>query len=138
MQVGDVIVDLAVVLQRIRVSVGIIGEIQEVTAIAFPQQLATGIEIIVGALAGDGFLGAQAVGIVFKGNRAACTACSSKISAILPGEVPVRAVVVTQRVAGCVIGDALSIKCRQQILPVGISISIGMAISTWESSTCPR
>ena len=99
MQVGDVIVGGAIILQRIRVTVGIIREIQDITAVGFPQQLAAGIEIIVGSAAADGFLGAQAVGVILEGKRSAYAACGGKIAAILPGEVPARAVVVTQRIA---------------------------------------
>ena len=103
LQVGDVIVGGSVVLQGIGVSVGIVREIQEVAVVAFPQQLAAGIEIIVGSAAADGFLGAQAVGVVLKGKRSACTACGGKLAAILPGEAPTRAVIIAQRIAGCIV-----------------------------------
>ena len=78
--------------------------------------------------------GPQAVGVVLKSNRFVCAFRSNQIAAIFPGEVPTGAVVVTPRIAGCVIGDGLTIKSSQQILPVGIPIGMGMA----ESSACPR
>ena len=138
LQVGDVIVGGAIILQRIRVTVGIIREIQEVAAVAFPQQLAAGIEIIVGSAAADGFLGAQAVGVVLKGKRSACAACGGKLAAIFPGKGIAGAVVVTQRITGCIVINFLAIKCRQQIPPIGISVSICVAIGAWESTVCPR
>ncbi|MEE1327184.1 MAG: hypothetical protein UHS47_01410 [Oscillospiraceae bacterium] len=43
LKVGDVIVERAIVLQRIGNSVGIVEEVQRIAAEAFPQQSATGI-----------------------------------------------------------------------------------------------
>ena len=45
LQVGDIVVNRAIVLQRVRSAVGIIEEVQGIAAIGFPQQLITGIVI---------------------------------------------------------------------------------------------
>ena len=82
--------------------------------------------------------GAQAVGIILEGNRSVLTACANQVSAILPGEVPTRAVIIAQWIAGCIVINFLAIKCRQQIPPIGISVSICVAIGAWESTVCPR
>ena len=65
LQIGDVVVEGSVVLQRIGSAVGIVEEVQGVAAVGFPEQFAAGI--VIGMLDPvHGFGGADAVSIVGK------------------------------------------------------------------------
>ena len=54
--------------------------------------------------------------------------CRNQIPPFFPAEGPAGAVVIAGGVAGTVIGDGLAVVSRQQIIPVGVFVSVGMTV----------
>ena len=130
LQIGDVVVGSGSFSGGIDQGVGVAGiaiqEIQSNIAIGFPQELAAGVEIVVG-YAVYGLAQAQAVAIIGV-SIGICSLCGAdEVAALSPGKGITAAVVVAQRVAGAVIGNGLAVESRQQISPVGIAVGIGVA-----------
>lgn len=96
LEVGDIVVDGAVVLQGIGGSISIVEEIQGVGAVGFPHQPATGVQIVVGN-AVYGFTGAQPFQVVGVGHCGSGGYRLGQSSAVVPREGPPSTVVVAQR-----------------------------------------
>ena len=96
MEVCNVVVDRAVVLQRIGLSAGGVEEIQRGIAIGFSQEFTTGVHI--GVLDSvNGFAGTDTVGVVGVAYVRRAIRSGSKLSAIFPSERPASAVALVWR-----------------------------------------
>lgn len=140
LEVRDVEVLGAIVGHAVRCTVGVIGEIYGGAAKGLPEEAAAGVGV--GVLdAVYGFGGADAVLVVGVADGGACLAGAGELAAIAPGEGPAVAIIVAHRVAtdGCagdriggaviglaLVGNTLVIVGRQQILPAGVFIGIGV------------
>ena len=131
LEVGDVVVHGAVVLQGEGRSAGIVEEVQGVGAVGFPEQLAAGVVVGVGR-AVDSLRGADTVVVIGIGDGMASTDGFGQIPAFRPGEFPLGAVVVAGGIAAAVVGNGLSIVSRQQIAPLGIAVGIAVAVGGFE------
>ena len=109
MEIGDVIVSGAIVLQRIRMTTGTIEEIQNIIAIGFPYELTAGVEVVMGH-AIDNLARSQTTGIVCVGNVRGAIVRRSEAPSILPSECPTGAVVVAQGVAAGIVGNGFAVK----------------------------
>ena len=125
LEVGDIVVGGTVVGQGVGMTALVIEEVQSVAAPGLPHQLTTGIEIAVGGVAD--FLGQpQTVGIVGEGERLATAVGGDQSPSLFPGHCPPGAVIVAGRIARVIVGDRLSIKGSEQILPDGVAVGVGV------------
>ena len=98
LKIGDVVVENTIVLQRIGIAVGIIEEVQGVTAEAFPQQFTTGI--IIGVLNSvDRFAGSQTVRVIGVADGIGSIAGGGQSAPLCPCECPTVTVVVAGGIA---------------------------------------
>ena len=93
LEVGNVVIGSAVVIQRIGASGVIIEEVQNVGSPCFPEQVAAGVEVVVG-YAVYGLAQAQAVTVVGIGIGLAVDGSGGKPSALSPGKGIAAAIVV--------------------------------------------
>ena len=116
-------------VQRIGMSVGIIEEVQRITAVSLSQKLASGI--VIGMLSAvDCLGGTDSICIISVADGVSASAGSCESAALLPSEGPPGAIVVARRVADGIVSDALPINCGQQIFPtLCITIGVGMAVA---------
>ena len=117
LKVGDVIVENTIVLQRIGIAVGIIEEVQGVTAEAFPQQFTTGI--IIGVLNTiDRFAGSQTVCIIGVADGIRAVAGGGQSATLRPCERPTVTVIVAGGVApsGSLFSGSYLLKKRTKML----------------------
>ena len=125
LEVGDVVVGRAVVIQGVWRAVVVIEEVQNDTSIGLPQQLATGVVVIVYDVI-DLLAGTQSVRVIGVGVGNAILLRTGEVSTLLPLEIPPGTVVIAGGVAGTVIGDGLTVKLGEQVLPNRMTIGIGM------------
>ena len=95
LKIGDVVVENTIVLQRIGIAIGIVEEVQGVTAKAFTQQFTTGI--IVGVLnTVDCLTGSQTVGVIGVADGISAIAGGGQSATLCPCECPTGIIVVTR------------------------------------------
>ena len=97
MQIGDVVIQCAIVLQRVGRAICIIEEVQGIAAVGFPEQLAAGIEVCVLDPV-HSFGGADSVSIVGKTQILRAAGGGFQPFALAPGEGPAGTVVVAEGV----------------------------------------
>ena len=126
LEVGDVVVEGAVVLQGVGIAAGIVEEVQGVSAAGLAHQLAACVGVAVGGTAY--LLGQpQAIGIVGEAEALAVAVGRHQPPALGPGHGPILAVVIGGGIAGSVIGNGVSVVFRQQVPPGGIAVGVGVA-----------
>ena len=105
LDVGDVVVYRAVMIQRQGRSRSVVGEVQHIAAYRHLTELVAVIDIAVG-LGAVGTLGSQTVGIVGKIPGSTAVGHGSQLSAVLPGIGPGA---VGEGIADAVVGDGLPV-----------------------------
>ena len=123
LEVGDIIVDCAVVLHGVGCTIGIIEEVNGIGSPGHAHQLAAGVIIAVSG-ATHSLAGSQAVCIVGKAQAAGSVGGRRQTPAILPRHCPPGAVVVAGGVANGIIGNAVTVKGSEQILPVCVAVGV--------------
>ena len=98
LEVQDVVVGSAVVLQDRGIAVGVVEEVQDVVAVGFPQEGIAGVIVGVG-YAVCGFGGADAISSIVVADIGGSVGCRLQPSAVAPGEGPAISVVVAGGVA---------------------------------------
>ena len=85
----------------------------------------------------NGFSRPEAVQIVAVGNVGVLillpAACTDKSSSAGPAKGPIPTVVIGGGIAASVIGNGVAVISRQQVLPAGIPISVGMGLTAVRS-----
>ena len=131
LEVSDVVIHRAIMLQSKGGAAGIVEEVQGVGAVGFPQQLAAGVVVGVGR-AVYSLRCADTVVVIGIGDGMASTDGFDQIPALGPLKGPTGAVVVAGGIAAAVVGNGLSIVSRQQIAPLGIAVGIAVAVGGFE------
>ena len=104
LQVQDIVVICAVVVQRKGFAVGIVEEVQVIVTVEFPHQLAVVVDINGSGAAVYCFCCTQAIFRVVEGNINAIIVGSVQSAKLAPNKVPAGAVVVAGGISGIVIG----------------------------------
>ena len=130
LEVRNVIVQGAVILNRIGRTHGIVEEIQSVAAPGLPHQLAAGI--IVFMLGGAYLLTQpQAFGIIGVGNALATAGSGHQSPALCPAKCPGGSVVVTSGItAARLVGNSVAVHGSEQVPPRAVAIGIAVAGSS--------
>ena len=125
LEVGDIIVDCAVVLHGVGCTIGIVEEVNGIGSPGHAHQLTAGVVVAVGS-AVHGLTGSQAVGIVGEAQAVAACGGSCQAPTVSPGEVPAIAVIVTGGVVNGIIGNGFPVIGGQKVLPLRIPVGIGV------------
>ena len=127
LEVGDVIIRRAIVLHGIGQAAGIVEEVNGIGSPGHAHQLAAGVIIAVSG-ATHSLAGPQTAGIIGEAQASGSVRSSCQAPAVGPGHCPASAVVVAGGIARSIIGDAVAVKGRQQILPIGVAVGISVTI----------
>ena len=127
LEVGDIVVHCAVVLHGIGQAALIVEEVNGIAAPGHAHQLAAGVIIAVSG-ATHSLAGPQTAGIIGEAQASGSVRSSCQAPAVGPGHCPASAVVVAGGIARSIIGDAVAVKGRQQILPIGVAVGISVTI----------
>ena len=127
LEVGDVIVHRTIVLHGIGQAAGIVEEVNGIGSPGHAHQLTTGIVVAV-SNAVHSLAGSQAAGIVGKTQAVASVGSGCKATAVGPGEVPPGTIEVAGGIAYGGVDNRLPVKTGEQILPVGITVGVGVAV----------
>ena len=125
MQIGNVIVDRAVVLHGIGCTIGIVEEVNGIVAPGHAHQLTAGVVVAVGG-AVHGLAGSQSAGIVGEAQAVGSVGGRCQAPAVLPRHCPPGAIAVAGGIANGIVGNRLAVKGSKQILPAGISVGIAV------------
>ena len=129
LEIGDVIVHRAVVLHGVGCTIGIIEEVNGIGSPGHAHQLAAGVVVAVGG-AVHGLAGSQAAGIISKAQVVGSIGDGGQSPTIDPGKVPAGAIVVAGGVANGIVSNAVAVKGSEQILPGGVTVGVGVPISS--------
>ena len=128
LQVQNVEIGRGLVVHGVGSAAGIVGKVHGGIAVIVPNQSRAVPGIVVpGAV--DSLAGTAAVFIIREVDGIATADCRHKPTSCRPGISPVGAVVVAERIAGSVVGNGYPVKLGQQILPVAVTVGIGMGCS---------
>ena len=127
LEVRDVIVQGAIILDGIGRAHGIVEEIQSIAAPGLPHQLAAGIIVFV--LSGSYLLAQpQALGIIGVRNTLAAAGSGGQSPSFCPAKCPGGSVVVTSGItAARLVGNGVTVHGSKQVPPRAVAIGIAVA-----------